>query len=155
MATDYLLAALCLVFAWLLAGRRGGGIWVAAFGVTSVAALAGGTAHGFRMPLGELWIWVWRATVLAIGGGSLLLIVAGVGAAIRSRASTRREGIQWMKAAIALSLVGLAVLLGKLSFHQHFNQNDLYHVIQMAGLYCLYRGALLLSESDKLSGTSR
>ncbi len=37
------------------------------------------------------------------------------------------------------------MLVAKLSLHQHVNQNDIYHVIQMGGLYCLYRGALNLT----------
>ena len=32
------------------------------------------------------------------------------------------------------------------SLAEHFNHNDLYHVIQMVGLYCFYRGALALHE---------
>jgi hypothetical protein len=56
----------------------------------------------------------------------------------------RRQGILWLMRAIGVSLAGLAVLVLKLAPHPHFNHNDLYHVIQMGGLYCLYRGALLL-----------
>jgi hypothetical protein len=64
----------------------------------------------------------------------------------------RRAGHRWLKRAVAVSVAGLAVLVLKLAPHRHFNHNDLYHLIQMAGLYCLYRGAELL---HGLSGSDR
>jgi Family of unknown function (DUF6962) len=30
---------------------------------------------------------------------------------------------------------------------RHFNHNDLYHVIQMVGMYVFYKGAILLRDS--------
>lgn len=154
MLTDYLLTGLCLVFAWRLArGASGGslGLWVGAFGVTAFAALAGGTAHGFRVPLGERFPLVWSVTVGSIALGSLLLIAASVRSISRSEARDgrgRQAGIAWMKRALVVTLAGLAVLVGKLSLHEHFNHNDLYHVVQMVGLYFLYRGARLLHGLD-------
>ena len=59
----------------------------------------------------------------------------------------RRDGLRWIKRAVLVSLAGLAVLILKLSPHPSFNHNDLYHLIQMGGLYCLYRGAQLLNPS--------
>jgi len=110
-------------------------------------ALAGGTAHGFRVPLADRWDVVWSATVWSIAAASLLLIAAGADSHLRPGARSeadRREGVSWLKRAIAATLVGLGLLLGRVSLHQHFNQNDLYHIAQMLGLYFLYRGALLL-----------
>jgi Family of unknown function (DUF6962) len=153
MATDYLLAVLSVGIAISLArsAARSGGrrieLWVVAFAVLALAAVAGGTAHGFRSPLGESWSLVWRITVWSIAAGSALLIAAGIRSVLRSEAtsaSARRKGIAWLESAIAVSVAGLAILVGKLSLHENFNQNDLYHVVQMVGLYCLYRGAVLL-----------
>ena len=54
MLTDYALAVLCAILGVSLASRaaRAGGrkvgVWVLAFGTTAAAAVAGGTAHGFR-----------------------------------------------------------------------------------------------------------
>lgn len=150
MATDYLLAVLCVILALRLrSSSRRTGMWVAAFLVTAVAALFGGTAHGFRVPLGEHWQVVWTLTVWSIAAGSVLLIATAVRSVLRSESASteaRREGIRWLKWAIAVSLVAIVVLVAKLSIHEHFNQNDLYHVIQMGGLYCLYRSAVLLHD---------
>lgn len=155
MLTDYALAALCLYFAAVLgrgsrqAGGRRVGLWMAAFLVTAFAAFTGGTAHGFRLSLGDRWDSVWAITVWSIVASSILLITAGVRSVLRSQArdaSKRREGIRWLERGIVISLVGLAVLVAKLSLHEHFNQNDLFHLIQMGGLYCLYRGAMFLHD---------
>jgi hypothetical protein len=90
---------------------------------------------------------VWRLTVLSIAAGSVLLIAAGTRSALRGESvseTARSEGIRWLQRAIAVTLAGLAVLVLKLSPLPYFNHNDLYHVIQMAGLFFLYRGAVRL-----------
>lgn len=151
MVTDYVLAASSVLFALRLRGGRRTVLWVAAFLVTALAAVLGGTAHGFRVPLGETRTLVWSATVWSIAASSALLIAAGVRSAIRPATRderARREGHRWLKRAVAITLVGLAVLVGGVSPHQHFNHNDLYHVIQMAGLYGLYRGAACLDDGQ-------
>jgi hypothetical protein len=159
MLTDYALAALSVVLGSSLgsrAARAGGrrvGLWLLAFFTTAAAAVAGGTAHGFRIPLGDSRAILWRVTVFSIAVSAALWIAAGVCSALHSEgskgseaahAASRLRGILWLKRALVVSLIGLAVLMGRLSIHRHFNQNDLYHVIQMAGLYCLYRAAIFL-----------
>lgn len=155
MVTDYVLTMACFTFAGVIAARsrRLGGrrvaLWVAAFLATGVAALVGGTSHGFRVPLGEHWITVWRVTLVAIGAGSVLLIAAGIRSAAfpeAERHEARREGHGWLRRAVAVTLVALLALVLRVSPHPHFNHNDLYHVVQLAALYCLFRGALRLHE---------
>ena len=73
MLTDYALTLACAWFALSLLRRGKGrkvGLWVAAFLMTAFAAVAGGTAHGFRIPLGESHRLVWTITVAAIAAGS-------------------------------------------------------------------------------------
>lgn len=57
-----------------------------------------------------------------------------------------RPGAGWIAAGVAVSFAGAAVQRSGFALHQHFNHNDLYHVIQMAGLYLLYRGGCLLRD---------
>jgi hypothetical protein len=153
MITDYALALVCSFFAFSIHRRGVGGrasLWAAAFSVTAFAALAGGTFHGLRALLGEHAALLWRITSVSIALGAALLIAAGVFSAALPGASgekARRDGLLWIRRAVLSSLAGLAVLILKLSPHPSFNHNDLYHMIQMGGLYCLYRGALLLNRS--------
>jgi hypothetical protein len=53
-------------------------------------------------------------------------------------------GMRWMFAGVLVSLLAGIVQARRLALHRQFNHNDLYHVIQMAALYALYRGGMLL-----------
>jgi hypothetical protein len=50
-------------------------------------------------------------------------------------------------AGVAVSVAGAAVQASGLRLHEHFNHNDLYHVIQIVALVLLYRGAKRLQSS--------
>ncbi len=50
-------------------------------------------------------------------------------------------------AGVAVSIAGAVVQASGLRLHEHFNHNDLYHVIQIAALVLLYRGAKRLQSS--------
>jgi hypothetical protein len=87
MVTDYVLVALAAAFAARIRLRAGdfstGSVrwWCLAFATTALAALFGGTAHGFRLYLGEeLHANLWRMTV----GMIALSVAVTLGAAIRS-----------------------------------------------------------------------
>jgi hypothetical protein len=165
MLTDYVLAALAAVLAARLRMRAGGfhvgsvGWWCVAFAVTALAALAGGTAHGFRLFFGEeLHSRVWQLTVASIA----LSVVLTLGAAVRSvlrpsipPGSRRKAAHQWLKRGLYVTLVGVAIVALGWGPAEHFNHNDLYHVVQMAGLYCLYRGALTLDGLDRDAAEGR
>jgi hypothetical protein len=56
-----------------------------------------------------------------------------------------RGGV-WIAAGVAVSFAGAGVQLSGFALHRHFNHNDLYHVIQMAGLWLLYCGARSLPD---------
>jgi hypothetical protein len=153
MATDYLLAGLAGAFAGLLLAkarhvRKSAGWWVPAFLVTAVAAAAGGTAHGFALYLGETNLrLVWAVTIVAIALSAILMIVAGIRSAKHPAtkvAEDRMAGRRWLKGAVADTIAGLAFLPIGWPSLQHFNHNDLYHVVQMVGLYFLYRAAVFL-----------
>ena len=172
--TDYALAVVSTVLGFRLIGTNR--FWALAFLALALAALLGGTWHGF---------WqsdvLWKATTLSVGVASFGMVV---GSALQT---TRREtaraitlfaaaklfvfaawmlthddfiwvvvdtGIAllivgalyfrrfngWMLAGVALSvLAGLAQASG-MRLHEHFNHNDLYHVIQIAAMLAFYRG---------------
>jgi hypothetical protein len=53
---------------------------------------------------------------------------------------------RWIVGAIVVSAVGSGAQAAGLSPHEHFNHNDLYHVVQSAAVVLLTRGGLLLTD---------
>ena len=52
----------------------------------------------------------------------------------------RARSAPWLIGGVLLTLAGAIVQQSGFSIHRYFNNNDLYHVVQIAGLYLLYRG---------------
>jgi len=156
MATDYVLAVLALLFAVSLLlktaprERKPVYLWVLAFAAAAVAALAGGTAHGFRLYLGEAnHAVLWNFTVVSIGLTVFFLLVAGIYSArcpTTTRPERRKMGHGWLKWGLMVSLAGVLIQMSGWNVHRSFNHNDIYHVVQMFGFYCLYRGAMFLHD---------
>ena len=59
----------------------------------------------------------------------------------------RAASAPWMVSGVVVTLLGAIVQQSGFSIHRHFNHNDLYHVIQIAGLLLLYRGTRALRAS--------
>lgn len=84
LLTDYLLAALVLVFALRLdpsghPGQRSVRMWSLAFYASASAAFTGGTYHGFHPYLPSLAaVLLWKVTVYAVGLASLFLFAGAV-----------------------------------------------------------------------------
>lgn len=172
--TDYALAGVSGLLGFRLI--RYSKFWSLAFLALALAALLGGTWHGFwRSDL------LWKATTLSVGVASFGMVVGS--ALVTTRGAVLRfivvlAGLKllaysiwmlrhddfiwvvadtasallivgllhlwrfngWMLAGVAVSvLAGLAQASG-LRLHEHFNHNDLYHVIQIAAMFAFYRG---------------
>jgi hypothetical protein len=185
LATDYLLAVACGGFSLLLFRMKSAatGWWSIAFAAVALAALVGGTYHGFpSLYPGALW----KATLVAAGAASCAMVVAtgiatriapqfffwlavlkfaaylawiashddflavvidsGSALLIVATLHAIRGGPpwRWMIGGVAVAVVAAGVQAMKLAPHPHFNHNDLYHVIQIAAMWLLYRGARLL-----------
>jgi hypothetical protein len=55
---------------------------------------------------------------------------------------------RWILAGVAVSLAAALVQASGFAPHRHFNHNDLYHVIQIAAMVLLYRGARRLEDAS-------
>ena len=198
--TDYLITVFAAIFALNLV--RGTGrprrpvhwLWCLAFCFIGLAALLGGTSHGFVGYLDDLSLrMIWKGTVYSVGL-SMLFAVAGSIEASRLKeqpakllhvlnglafsayaiwmttnsafiyviayyvpAMTSVALIQlwayyrsklptapWFVSGVLVTLLGAIIQQSGFSIHRHFNHNDIYHVVQIAGLYLLYRGARLI-----------
>ncbi len=60
----------------------------------------------------------------------------------------RVPGAGWIVAGLLVTLAGAAIQAGGVGLHRYFNHNDLYHVVQMAGLLLLYRGGRLIRDHN-------
>ena len=56
----------------------------------------------------------------------------------------KARSASWILAAVALSFAGAAIQRSGVQLHKHFNNNDIYHVIQMVGMYFFYKAGLRL-----------
>ncbi|MFQ5606248.1 MAG: hypothetical protein ACE5HS_23520 [bacterium] len=201
MLTDYVLAIFAIILAARLWKRRQLNVqisvqfWSAAFAATALAALVGGTSHGFVLYLNEAAkVFIWKTTVQVIGLASFFMLAGTIVASTAGRVKhllltsaflqlavyagwmvfhnefkyvifdyvpamlaiillqgyaflkNRDKSAVWMVAGILISFAAAGVQLSGFAIHRHFNHNDLYHVIQMVGIYLLFRGASLLRD---------
>jgi hypothetical protein len=195
--TDYVLAAVALIVAWRLARSRPrasvpGRLWAASFVALAVAALVGGTWHGFPHDvLPAVRRLLWSITYVMIGLADLLILAGATRAALTRWTGTavltllaarflafaglvvglrdfrlvafefggtvllllvfaldlarRREpAAGFVLGGVLLSFAGGLVLAVGVSLHPRFNNNDLFHVIQTAGVWLFFRAALRL-----------
>ncbi len=198
--TDYAIAGEALIFAGLLLKPKPKSFiyppvlfWAAAFVGVAIAALCGGTYHGFvSLPIDFRW-GLWRGIIFALSFTSGCMLAAAVsefpqrvqiwgwGAiALKSviylswtafypnfvyvivdylsamllilllqmrrsdRQSNRQTSSSWIVAGVLGSLVAAGVQGVGFKGTEYFNQNDLYHLIQMVALYFFYRGACVI-----------
>lgn len=91
---------------------------------------------------------LWAATtprfVVAIVAYGLALVVLVAFKLTAWRAETAVA--RWMIAGVLVSALAAAIQQSGWSMHEHFNHNDLYHVVQALGVWLLYRGALHRSD---------
>ncbi len=62
-------------------------------------------------------------------------------------------GAGWLVAGLLVTLAAAAIQASGVALHRHFNHNDLYHVVQMAGMVLLYRGSWPIRDFDGLPDT--
>lgn len=73
-----------------------------------------------------------------------MLAVLVMGLLLKRR---RRDSAgSWLAAGVVVSFLAAGVQLSGLTLAEHFNHNDLYHVIQMLALVLFYRGASRLQD---------
>ena len=149
LLTDFALSAASLYFAFLLArmlgprNRVSAWLWCAAFIASSISALLGAIYHGFTPSFDASTLRVlWGVIVYAIGLSSGLMI-----GGIRAAYVRREEGtVKWIISGGLVTIIGLIVQRTGFRSHRDFNHNDLYHLIQIAGFYLLFRGACTLRD---------
>ena len=60
----------------------------------------------------------------------------------------KHKSAVWLISGVLISFAAAGIQMSGFTIHQHFNHNDLYHVIQMGAIYLLYRGSSLLKDQS-------
>lgn len=120
-----------------------------------VAAVVAAVAGPLRIALAgvviaKLAFYIWTIATK----DSFTLVIADYGTALVAvvlaawviRPSGLTPAAWWITAGVAVAVVAGLIQWARLAPHVHFNHNDLFHVVQMASLYLLYRGGLLLRD---------
>jgi hypothetical protein len=96
--------------------------------------------------LGYLWSTSTRDsfTVVIVDYGSALLAI--LLAAWLVRPSGLAPAAWWLTAGVAVSALAGCIQWARVAPDPRFNHNDLFHVVQMAALYLLYRGGLVMRD---------
>ena len=53
---------------------------------------------------------------------------------------------RWILGGVAVSLLAAGVQAGRVALHEHFNHNDLYHVVQIAAMFLYYAGVRRMTD---------
>jgi len=129
MATDYLLAATgfaAAMWLWKTAAGSPGRWWAAAFVATGVAAVLGGTSHGYAPVLDrQTHGLVWRLTYVTVGIANFCILYGASLAVVPPRAR---------RAALALLVVRLLVVAAALIVLGQFRYVLYDYGITLAGL---------------------
>ena len=202
MITDYLLGGWTFYLAFKLirkgmrVSQRSIILWGLSFVATGIAALIGGTSHGFALYFGTMTkAVIWTATLISIGFASLFLLSSAIITTFKKplrdwliaatalkfilfavwivshsefkyviydyvpamigvltvqvygRYSRGDKSAVWIISGILISFGAAAVQQSGFTLHEHFNHNDLYHVIQMGAIYMLFKGGILLLDA--------
>ena len=145
MLTDYLLALFSLLFFFRLRLRSEISVrlWAIGFLLSALAAAVGGPFHGFALyfEAGTSKA-LWNVTVFLLGSCSAFMVAGTLTASI----GRRSQSAKLLLSGLAISLMGLVLLATGFSLHNHFNQNDIYHSIQLVALCLFFWGARLLKD---------
>jgi hypothetical protein len=88
------------------------------------------------------WMTVHSDFVWVVIDYGIALLIVGVVQLVRRGPST-----PWVIGSIVVSVLGALVQMSRFTLHEHFNHNDLYHLIQLVALWLLYRGGRLTNPS--------
>lgn len=130
-----------------------------AVGVASFGMLAGSAIATTSGRLRQGLIALAAAKLLAysawmLGHDEFIYVVADTAVALVAISilhlfDWKNSASRWMLAGVAVSLAAAAVQASGLDLHRHFNHNDLYHVVQIAAMALLYRGATKMQDRRK------
>lgn len=143
-------------------------IWtgtLATVGLSMALAVAGTIISNVSLPawrmflhgLNVIGLLIYTAWVSRHGGylAVIIVTVASLGLIamlqLKSLVTEQSTTARLIVAGVLLSFLSAAIQRSGFALHQHFNHNDLYHTVQLLGLYFLYRGVSQLRDQASLA----
>jgi hypothetical protein len=151
-------------FVHLMPEALGRGLWKATLVATGLAsaailmaAVVASAAGSLRtVLLGVVLVKLLVFVAIVARRDQFLLVIADSGSALVAvllaawllRPTGLTPAAGWMAGAVAVSVAAGVIQAAKIAPHPQFNHNDLFHVVQMAALYLLFRGGLLMTDME-------
>ena len=92
-----------------------------------------------------------------LGHDAFIFVVADTASAMLAVAALHllrldNPATRWILGGVVVSLIAAGIQAGRLALHEHFNHNDLYHVVQIAAMALYYAGAKRMRDAGVASG---
>ena len=135
---------------------------VFAIGIASFGMLAGsaytttsGNVRRALLAAAALKLVFYEAWML--GHDDFIFVVADTASAMLAVAALHllaldNPATRWILGGVTVSLIAAGIQAGRVALHEHFNHNDLYHVVQIAAMALYYAGARRMTDEAALSG---
>ena len=116
--------------------------------------------HLFDYPVVVRWRWILVAliiiylTVVTINDNFInvirfyvpLMVIVVIGL-LYTWLTVNADGTDMIIFGILISFIAAGVQQSRIVLHEHMNYNDIAHFIQMAAMWCFYRGSLVLKDN--------
>jgi hypothetical protein len=121
-------------------------VGIASFGMLAGSAYATTSGNVRRALLAAAALKLVFYEAWMLGHDDFIFVVADTASAMLAVAALHllalgNPATRWILGGVAVSLIAAGIQAGKLALHQHFNHNDLYHVVQIAAMALYYAGA--------------
>ena len=120
-------------------------IGVASFGMLAGSAYTTTTGNVRRLLIAAALLKLGFYEVWMLGHDDFIYVVADTASAMLAVAALHlldldNPATRGILGGVAVSLIAAGVQAGRLALHEHFNHNDLYHVLQIGAMLLYYAG---------------
>ena len=129
-------------------------VGIASFGMLagSACATTSGNVRRALLVAAALKLVFYEAWML--GHDDFIFVVADTASAMLAVAALHllaldNPATRWILGGVAVSLIAAGIQAGRVALHQHFNHNDLYHVVQIAAMALYYAGARRMTDFSR------
>ncbi|HXU41393.1 MAG TPA: hypothetical protein VN675_03650 [Burkholderiales bacterium] len=132
-------------------------IGVASFGMLAGSACATTSGRVRRVLLAAAALKLVFYEAWMLGHEDFIFVVADTASAMLAVAALHllaldNPATRWILGGVAVSLIAAGIQAGRLALHEHFNHNDLYHVVQIAAMALYYAGARRMRDAGVAAG---